>query len=105
LAARPAPARLSHDALQRIGYVAGIYKALQIVYSDAQQADSRAQRTQPRLWRPTAAAPHGSRRHHRSSRSARLSRRRASAVELSRSDEAHRLAASVADHRLALSTD
>lgn len=41
---RGRPARLSHDTLQRIGYVAGIYKALQIVYSDAQQADTWVQR-------------------------------------------------------------
>jgi uncharacterized protein (DUF2384 family) len=41
---RGRPARLSHDTLQRIGYVAGIYKALQIVYSDAQLADSWVQR-------------------------------------------------------------
>ena len=37
-------ARLSHDTLQRIGYIAGIYKALQIVYSDAKQADTWVQR-------------------------------------------------------------
>lgn len=33
-------ARLSNDTLRRIGYVAGIWKALQIVYSDPQLADS-----------------------------------------------------------------
>ena len=32
--------RLSHDTLRRIGYVAGIYKALQILYSNSQLADS-----------------------------------------------------------------
>jgi len=31
--------RLSDDTLRRIGYVAGIWKALQIVYSSAAQAD------------------------------------------------------------------
>ena len=31
--------RLSEDTLRRIGYVAGIWKALQIVYSNADQAD------------------------------------------------------------------
>jgi uncharacterized protein (DUF2384 family) len=31
--------RLSDDTLRRIGYVAGIWKALQIVYSNADQAD------------------------------------------------------------------
>jgi hypothetical protein len=31
--------RLPADTLRRIGYVAGIYKALQILYSDAAQAD------------------------------------------------------------------
>jgi uncharacterized protein (DUF2384 family) len=31
--------RLSDDTLRRIGYVAGIWKALQIVYSNAAQAD------------------------------------------------------------------
>jgi hypothetical protein len=31
--------RISMDTLRRIGYVAGIYKALQIVYSDAALAD------------------------------------------------------------------
>jgi hypothetical protein len=31
--------RLSEDTLRRIGYVAGIWKALQIVYSDPQLAD------------------------------------------------------------------
>ncbi len=30
---------LPHDTLTRIGYVAGIFKALQILYSDAAQAD------------------------------------------------------------------
>lgn len=33
-------ARLPADTLRRIGYVAGIWKALQIVYSDPQLADS-----------------------------------------------------------------
>lgn len=31
--------RIPEDTLRRIGYVAGIYKALQIVYSDAALAD------------------------------------------------------------------
>jgi uncharacterized protein (DUF2384 family) len=31
--------RLSEDTLRRIGYVAGIWKALQIVYSNPDQAD------------------------------------------------------------------
>lgn len=31
--------RLTGDVVRRIGYVAGIYKALQIVYADARQAD------------------------------------------------------------------
>lgn len=33
-------ARLPNDTLRRIGYIAGIWKALQIVYSDPQLADS-----------------------------------------------------------------
>jgi uncharacterized protein (DUF2384 family) len=33
-------ARVPEDTLRRIGYVAGIWKALQIVYSDAALADS-----------------------------------------------------------------
>ena len=33
-------ARLSNDTLRRIGYVAGIWKARQIVYSNPQLADS-----------------------------------------------------------------
>lgn len=32
--------RLSHDTLRRIGYVAGIYKALNIIYSNPNLADS-----------------------------------------------------------------
>jgi hypothetical protein len=32
--------RLPDDTFRRIGYVAGIYKALQVLYSDAAQADS-----------------------------------------------------------------
>ena len=32
--------RVPHDTLRRIGYVAGIYKALQIVYSDPHLADT-----------------------------------------------------------------
>jgi uncharacterized protein (DUF2384 family) len=31
--------RPSHDTLRRIGYVAGIFKALQLVYAEAAQAD------------------------------------------------------------------
>ena len=31
--------RMPEDALRRVGYVAGIYKALQILYSDPAQAD------------------------------------------------------------------
>jgi uncharacterized protein (DUF2384 family) len=31
--------RMPEDTLRRIGYVAGIYKALQILYSDTSQAD------------------------------------------------------------------
>lgn len=33
-------ARLPEDTLRRIGYVAGIWKALQIVYSQPEQADT-----------------------------------------------------------------
>jgi len=32
--------RLPEDVIRRIGYVAGIYKALQIIYSDVAQADA-----------------------------------------------------------------
>lgn len=32
--------RIPHDTLRRIGYAAGIYKALQILYADAALADS-----------------------------------------------------------------
>src|SRR3954469_2585386 len=32
--------RMSSDTLRRIGYVAGVYKALQILYSDPRLADS-----------------------------------------------------------------
>lgn len=34
------PAKLPEDILRRIGYVAGIWKALQIVYSDPKLADT-----------------------------------------------------------------
>jgi uncharacterized protein (DUF2384 family) len=34
------PAKLPEDTLRRIGYVAGIWKALQIVYSDPELADT-----------------------------------------------------------------
>lgn len=33
-----------HDTVQRLGYVLGIYKALQILYSNPQQADTWPQR-------------------------------------------------------------
>jgi uncharacterized protein (DUF2384 family) len=36
--------RVPLDSLRRVGYVAGIYKALQIVYSDPQLADSWVKR-------------------------------------------------------------
>lgn len=36
--------RLPEDTLRRIGYMAGIWKALQIVYSDPQLADSWVKR-------------------------------------------------------------
>src|SRR5512135_1979936 len=36
--------RMPEDALRRIGYVAGIYKALQILYSDPAQADGWVKR-------------------------------------------------------------
>jgi hypothetical protein len=36
---KQSPAKLPEDTLRRIGYVAGIWKALQIVYSDPQTAD------------------------------------------------------------------
>ena len=36
--------RLPEDTLRRVGYVAGIYKALQVLYSDAAQADGWVQR-------------------------------------------------------------
>jgi len=36
--------RLPEDVLRRIGYVAGIYKALQILYADPLQADGWVQR-------------------------------------------------------------
>ena len=37
-------ARIPSDTLRRIGYVAGIYKALQILYSDPQLADTWVKR-------------------------------------------------------------
>lgn len=37
-------ARVPMDTLRRIGYIAGIYKALQILYSDPQQADTWVRR-------------------------------------------------------------
>lgn len=37
-------ARLSEDTLRRIGYIAGIWKALQIVYSDPKLADGWVKR-------------------------------------------------------------
>jgi uncharacterized protein (DUF2384 family) len=37
-------ARISHDTLRRIGYVAGIWKALQIIYSSPPLADSWVKR-------------------------------------------------------------
>ena len=37
-------ARVSEDTLRRIGYVAGIYKALQILYSDTDLADGWVKR-------------------------------------------------------------
>ena len=36
--------RMPEDALRRIGYVAGIYKALQILYADPAQADGWVKR-------------------------------------------------------------
>lgn len=36
--------RLPEDTIRRIGYVAGIYKALQIIYSDPAQADAWVRR-------------------------------------------------------------
>jgi hypothetical protein len=36
--------RVPHDSLRRIGYVAGIYKALQILYSDPRLADGWVKR-------------------------------------------------------------
>ena len=36
--------RISTDTLRRIGYVAGVYKALQILYSDAHLADAWVKR-------------------------------------------------------------
>lgn len=36
--------RMSDDTLRRIGYVAGIYKALQILYADPAQADAWVRR-------------------------------------------------------------
>jgi hypothetical protein len=36
--------RVPADTLRRIGYIAGIYKALQLIYSDARLADSWVQR-------------------------------------------------------------
>jgi hypothetical protein len=36
--------RMPEDALRRIGYVAGIYKALQVLYSDPAQADGWVRR-------------------------------------------------------------
>jgi hypothetical protein len=37
-------ARLPNDTVRRIGYVAGIYKALQILYPDSRQADEWVKR-------------------------------------------------------------
>ncbi len=36
--------RVPEDTVRRIGYVAGVYKALQILYSDAAQADAWVKR-------------------------------------------------------------
>ena len=37
---KKAPAKLPEDTLRRIGYVAGVWKALQIAYSDPKLADT-----------------------------------------------------------------
>ena len=76
--------RLPEDTLRRIGYVAGIYKALQILYSDAAQADRLGAQAQPSLRRPDAARAHGGRRCDRSRGGARLPRCRPRALVLSR---------------------
>ena len=33
--------KLSHDTLERVSYVLGIYKALQLLFSNPDQADAR----------------------------------------------------------------
>lgn len=48
--------RIPEDTLRRIGYVAGIYKALQIVYSDAALADGWPKRPNASLGGQTPLA-------------------------------------------------
>ena len=45
---------VSRDVLERLSYVLGIYKALQILLPDPESADSW-------IWRPNSAAPFGGR--------------------------------------------
>lgn len=48
--------RLSADVVRRIGYVAGIYKALQILYGDTRQADEWVKRPNRQLGGQTPLA-------------------------------------------------
>lgn len=48
--------RVSEDTLRRIGYVAGIYKALQIVYSDPALADTWIRRENRKFGNATPLA-------------------------------------------------
>ena len=64
---------LPHDTLQRISYLLGIHKALQILYSEPALADAWVRRAERRVRRPERARAHAGGRRRRSRRGPRPS--------------------------------
>ena len=74
--------RVPEDTLRRIGCVAGIWKALEILYSDPDLADGWVKRPNAGFWRCHAARAHGGRQCDRPRGRAGLCRCRPGAVVL-----------------------
>ena len=97
--------RVPADVLKRIGYLAGIYKALQILLG-RRSGRYLGEAPEPCFRGAGTAAADGRRRCHRSGRSAQVSGRGAGALELmSVADASYPVASGLAHHSLALSAD
>ena len=98
--------RVPMDTLRRVGYIAGIYKALANRLLGRASGRQLGQTPEQSIWRAEPSRSHEGRRRRRSGGRSKLCGRGASAVELKGASASRiRLAASLAHHRFTVPAD